>query len=59
MLPKNPYVLVSAINTYLRDKYSSLDELCEKEDEDKEEITNILKSIGYIYNSDTNQFIKE
>lgn len=59
MLPTNPYTLLSVINTYLRDKYDSLDELVNDLDENKDEIINILSSIGYSYNQDKNQFIGE
>ena len=52
----NPYILLSIINTYLRDKYKDLDELCDKEDYSKEEITNKLISIGYEYDINCNQF---
>lgn len=58
-LSKNPFVLLSIVNTKLRDFYSNLDELCDDLDEDKIEITNILESIGYVYNERNNQFIKK
>lgn len=48
-LPNNPYVLLSIINMKLRDFYSSIDDLCDDLDENKEEIDNILNSIGYYY----------
>ena len=44
-LPNNPYVLLSIINMKLRDFYSSIDDLCDDLDENKEEIDNILNSI--------------
>lgn len=56
MLVKDPVILLSLVNTKLRDFYASLDELCEKEDESKEEIINILKEIGYFYDKESNQF---
>ncbi len=56
MLSKIPTVLLCIVNTKLRDKYSSLDELCEDLDESKEEIERILASIGYHYNEELNQF---
>lgn len=58
-LSKNPIVLLSIINTKLRDFYPNLDKLCDDLDEDKVEITNILERIGYIYNEGNNQFIKK
>ena len=45
MLPKNPQILLSVINTKLRDCYHSLDELCNDLDESKQDIIEILKSI--------------
>ena len=56
MLVKDPVILLSIVNTKLRDFYTSLDELCEKEDESKKEIINILKEIGYFYDKESNQF---
>ncbi|MEI3536564.1 MAG: DUF4250 domain-containing protein [Bacilli bacterium] len=56
-LPNNPYVLLSIINMKLRDFYSSIDDLCDDLDENKEEIDNILNSIGYLYSKENNQFI--
>ena len=56
MLPKNPIILLSIVNTKLRDFYSSLDELCQDLDESKDEIIDILASSGYIYDKELNQF---
>lgn len=56
-LPNNSYVLLSIINMKLRDFYSSIDDLCDDLDENKEEIDNILNSIGYYYSKENNQFI--
>lgn len=59
MLPKEPNILLSVINTKLRDMYSSLDDLCEDLDESKDEIVEALSKIGYEYNAKLNQFIKK
>ena len=59
MLSSNPYVLLSVVNTKLRDFYSNLDDLCNDLDEDKDEIINLLKSIGYKYSESDNQFKEE
>ena len=56
-LPNNPFVLLSYINTKLRDNYSSLDELVDDLDLNKEEIINTLKSINFEYDSNLNKFI--
>ena len=56
-LPNNPFVLLSYINTKLRDNYSSLDDLVDDLDLNKEEIVNTLKSINYEYDDNLNKFI--
>ena len=56
-LPSNPFILLSYINTKLRDNYSSLDELIDDLDLDKEEIITTLRSINYEYDSNLNKFI--
>lgn len=56
MLPKDPYILFSLINTKLRDAYNSLDELCCDLNFSKEQIIQILKSIGYEYDAQLNTF---
>ena len=48
MAPKDPAMLLSWINTQLRDFYPSLDELCGEAS---------LSSIDYAYDPGTNQFI--
>ena len=55
-LPSNPFVLLSYINTKLRDDYSSLDILVDDLSCSKEEIIKVLESINYFYNEDLNQF---
>ena len=57
MLPKNPVMLLSVINMKLRDRYASLDALCEDMDADKTQIIAALGEIGYEYSKETNQFI--
>lgn len=55
-LPSNPHILLSFINTKLRDKYTSLDALSSDLDIDKEEIIKILETIDYFYDENNNQF---
>ncbi len=55
-LPKDPYILLSFVNTKLRDFYESLDELCAALCIDKESIVEPLKAAGYQYNAKSNQF---
>ena len=57
LLDMDPNILVSMVNMKLRDFYSSIDDLCDDLDENKEEIDNILNSIGYFYSKENNQFI--
>ena len=55
-LPSNPHILLSFINTNLRDQYTSLDALASDLDIDKEEIIKILETIDYFYDENNNQF---
>ncbi|MCR5657349.1 MAG: DUF4250 domain-containing protein [Butyrivibrio sp.] len=60
MLPKDPVILLSYINTQLRDNYSSLEALAEGLDissSELSEITGKLESIGYKYDSGQNTFL--
>lgn len=56
-LPKDPAILLSLINTKLRDFYPSLDELCLDLELSQEDIINALSVIGYSYSIERNQFI--
>lgn len=59
MIPQDPVILLSYINTQLRDNYSSLDKLADGLDLSENEIKEIvdkLKSVGYKYDADANQF---
>ena len=53
---KDPNILLSIINTKLRDEYSNIDDLCESLDYCKEEIDEILNSNGYYYSKELNQY---
>lgn len=57
MLPKDPFMLLSYVNTQLRDNYESLDELCSSLDADKDTILNSLSKAGYTYDEALNRFI--
>ena len=59
MLPKMGILLLSIVNTKLRDQYSNLESLCEDLDEDIDEIISILEQEGYYYNKELNQFINK
>lgn len=56
MLPQDPYILLSYVNTKLRDEYSSLDFLCEGVHSARAELVEKLGEIGYVYDSGSNQF---
>lgn len=49
-------MLLSFVNMKLRDDYSNLDAMCEDLNISRDEITEKLKSIGYVYNVLQNQF---
>lgn len=57
MIPKDPVMLLSYLNTQLRDFYPSLNELCASLDLDREEILSALSKIQYTYREDKNQFV--
>ena len=56
-LPKDPFILLSVINTKLRDCYGSLDELCEDMNVGKTQLCEALKNAGFEYNQESNKFI--
>ena len=56
-LPKDPMLLLSVINTKLRDFYKNLDLLCEDMDVEKDEIINVLSQIDYEYDEELNKFV--
>ena len=55
-LPKDPVMLLSVVNTNLRDCYGSLEQFCQAKDVDQEQLKTKLKTIGYEYNEELNQF---
>ncbi len=55
-LPENISMLLSFINMKLRDEYSSLDELCDSMDINKEELVAKLAEGGFEYNEGQNKF---
>ncbi|MDD3337263.1 MAG: DUF4250 domain-containing protein [Lachnospiraceae bacterium] len=56
MIPKDPIILLSYINTQLRDHYASLKDLCRSLDADQDHIVETLGNVDYDYNPDHNQF---
>ena len=56
-LPKDPMLLLSVVNTKLRDQYTSLDALCEDMQADREKMETKLQNIDYTYDENTNQLV--
>ncbi|MDE6831731.1 MAG: DUF4250 domain-containing protein, partial [Muribaculaceae bacterium] len=53
----DPYMLLSFINTKLRDNYNSVAELCDDLDVLESELTARLSTIGYTYDPALNKFV--
>ncbi|MDD6845564.1 MAG: DUF4250 domain-containing protein [Lachnospira sp.] len=56
-MPKDPVMLLSFINTQLRDNYNSLTELCKTYSVDINQINKTLLAIDYVYDKSVNQFV--
>lgn len=56
-IPKDPVILLSYVNTQLRDHYHSFEELCLALNLTGEEISKKLADIDYVYDTTVNQFI--
>lgn len=56
-IPKDPAILLSYINTQLRDFYPDLEELGKSLDISIPELIDTLASIDYVYDASKNQFI--
>ena len=57
ILPDDPLLLMSVVNTKLRDHYASLDALCEDLNADRAALEAKLADIGYSYDQQQNQFV--
>lgn len=56
-LPKDPMILLSVVNTKLRNHYGSLDAFCQDMGIEKQELTDRLGQIDYEYMEERNQFV--
>ena len=56
-LPKDPMLLLSVVDTKIRDYYHTLDALCEDMNVEKDEIICKLKGIDYEYDESKHQFV--
>ncbi len=55
-MPKDPIMLMSYVNTKLRDEYTSLEEFCRAEDTEEKDLTDRLAEAGFQYYPEINQF---
>lgn len=55
-IPQDPFILLGWVNMKLRDRYASLDELCDDLDVDVKTITERLAAIGMEYSAEHNRF---
>ena len=56
-LPKDEVILLSYINTQLRDFYPSLEEFCKATGVDRDYIIEKLRKIDYVYDEGLNKFV--
>ena len=57
MIPNDPMVLFSWLNTKLRDEYDSLAALCEDMELDEEELKAKLAAVGFFYDAERRRFV--
>ena len=57
MLPQDPFILLSYVNTKLRDRDESLEVFCEEEPAEKAALIAALGAVGYTYSPARNQFV--
>ncbi|MBQ1674575.1 MAG: DUF4250 domain-containing protein [Oscillospiraceae bacterium] len=57
MLPNDPVILLSYVNTKLRDEYDSLSDFCDSMDVKETDLIDKLSLIEYKYDNNINQFI--
>lgn len=58
-MPEDPNILLSYVNLKLRDRYSSLEAMCEDLDVSPADVEERLKEIGYHYDREQNRFAGE
>lgn len=56
MIPQDPFILMSYLNTKLRDFYPNLACMCQELNLNQKEIEEKLRSVDFIYDPETNQF---
>ena len=55
-MPKDPFMLLSWVNMKLRDRYDSLDTLCDDLDIDRAALDKSLNGAGFEYMPEINQY---
>ena len=55
-VPKDPILLLSFVNTKLRDEFKSLDDFCDEFSVEKKKKKKTLETVGYFYDENTNSF---
>ena len=58
-LPKDPFMLLSYVNTQLRDNFPSLEELAKSLGEDEGAIRGTLENAGFVYDEGLNRFVSK
>lgn len=56
-MPNDPMMLLSYVNTQLRDFYPDLQSLCDEKGADMEMVIDKLRSIDYEYDKNLNRFV--
>ena len=57
MLPQDPIILLSYVNTQLRDRDANLAAFCDRENADEVDLCARLQEVGYTYDADANRFV--
>lgn len=55
-LPKTPEMLMSTLNMWLRDRYDSLEALCDDLGLDTQSLKDTLAEAGFEYNAEAKKF---
>ncbi len=56
-LPKDPVMLLSFVNTCLRDRHPSLEDFCKSHGISQEALVSALEAIDYRYDAEQNRFL--
>lgn len=57
VIPKDPMILLSFVNTKLRDQYPTLDALCEDLNVQRDALEQTLAALDFRYSEEQNRFI--